>query len=56
LQIEDLKTVQAELQIRFQMTDGSHYQDVCPQCRRKNLALTQDALWRSTDMSKRGLL
>jgi hypothetical protein len=56
LQIEDLKTVQAALQIRFQMTDGSHYQDVCPQCRRKNLALTQDALWRSTDMSKRGLL
>ena len=23
-----------------------HYQDVCPACRRKNLALTQDALWR----------
>ena len=21
-----------------------HYQDVCPRCRRKNLALTQDAL------------
>jgi len=56
LQIEDLKTVQEALQIRFQMMDGSHYQDACPQCRRKNLALTQDALWRSTDMSKRGLL
>ena len=55
LQIEDLKAVQAELQVRFQMTDGSHYQDLCPQCRRKNLALTQDALWRTTDMSKRGL-
>jgi hypothetical protein len=25
---------------------GAHYQDVCPACRRKNLALTQDALWR----------
>ena len=24
----------------------THYQDVCPICRRKNLALTQDALWR----------
>jgi hypothetical protein len=27
--------------------DGAaHYQDICPTCRRKNLALTQDALWR----------
>jgi len=25
---------------------AAHYQDVCPACRRKNLALTQDALWR----------
>ena len=25
--------------------DRIHYQDVCPVCRRKNLALTQDALW-----------
>ena len=26
--------------------DGAaHYQDVCPSCRRKNLALMQDALW-----------
>ena len=23
-----------------------HYQDVCPSCRRKNLALTQDRLWK----------
>ena len=23
----------------------THYQDVCPACRRRNLALTQDALW-----------
>lgn len=56
LQIEDLKAVQEELQIRYQMTDGSHYQEVCPRCRRKNLALTQDALWRSTDMSQRAAL
>jgi hypothetical protein len=55
-QIEDLKTVQAALQIRYQMAGGSHYQNVCPQCRRKSLALTQDGLWRSTDMSARGLL
>jgi hypothetical protein len=31
------------------MQDGTHYQDVCPMCRRKNLALTQDALWRTPE-------
>jgi hypothetical protein len=56
LQIEDLKAVQAALQIKYQMTNGTHYQNICPQCRRKNLALAQDGLWRSTDMSARGLL
>jgi hypothetical protein len=56
LQIEDLKIVQAALEIRFQMNDGAHYQDVCPRCRRKNLALAQDSLWRATDMSQRGPL
>jgi hypothetical protein len=25
---------------------AAHYQDICPACRRKKLALTQDALWR----------
>jgi hypothetical protein len=25
---------------------ATHYQDVCPACRRKSLGLTQDALWR----------
>jgi hypothetical protein len=25
---------------------AAHYQDICPACRRRNLALTQDALWR----------
>lgn len=47
LHIDDLKTVQAALGIKFQMADGTHYQDVCPQCRRKNLALTQDGLWKT---------
>jgi len=56
LQIEDLKAVQAALQIKYQMTNGTHYQNICPQCRRKNLALAQDGFWRSTDMSARGLL
>jgi len=49
LQIADLKSVQKALCIQYQMDDGSHYQDVCPQCRRKNLALNQDGLWRTPE-------
>jgi nitrate reductase gamma subunit len=47
LHIEDLKAVQKALAIKYQMADGTHYQDVCPRCRRKNLALTQDGLWKA---------
>jgi hypothetical protein len=47
LQRNDLKTVQAELGIGYQLADGNHYQDVCPVCRRKIVALTQDGLWRA---------
>lgn len=47
LQIGDLKAVESALGIQYRMEDGTHYQDVCPQCRRKNLALTQDAMWRT---------
>jgi hypothetical protein len=43
MHVEDLKQVERDLGIAF---DGAvHYQDVCPSCRRKNVALTQDALW-----------
>ena len=45
LHIDDLKKVQAELGIEYD-TRGVHYQDVCPQCRRHTLAMTQDSLWR----------
>jgi uncharacterized membrane protein len=45
LHVADLKQVEAELGIRY-ATPLAHYQDVCPACRRKSLALTQDALWR----------
>ena len=58
MHVDDLKQVERELGIRYDAvavtadtTAGStdltaaHYQDVCPSCRRKNLALTQDALW-----------
>jgi hypothetical protein len=46
MHIEDLKQIQSEVAIRYQIGPDLHYQDVCPQCRRKNLALTQDRLWR----------
>lgn len=56
MHIDDLKKVERELGIRYD-TGGAtaspaahaaagHYQDICPSCRRKTLALTQDALWR----------
>jgi hypothetical protein len=45
MHIEDLKTVQRELGIDFVLGHDGHYQDVCPSCRRKNLAVTQDRLW-----------
>lgn len=47
LHIDDLKLVQIALSIDYQLADGTHYQDVCPRCRRKNLALTQDGLWKA---------
>lgn len=47
LHMDDLKDVQAALGIQYQLADGGHYQDVCPACRRKNIALTQDSLWKS---------
>jgi len=46
MQIEDLKRIQAETGVRYTLRNGKHYQDVCPPCRRKNLALLQDGLWR----------
>lgn len=45
LHVKDLEAVEAALAIRFAQ-GGAHYQEVCPPCRRKSLAITQDALWR----------
>ena len=45
LHVDDLKAVEAALGIRYELADGGHYQEVCPACRRKNLALVQGALW-----------
>lgn len=46
MHVEDLKEVQRALDIQYEFTNNSHYQDVCPACRRKSLALAQDAKWR----------
>lgn len=54
LHMEDLKQVQAALGIQYRLADGTHYQDVCPTCRRKNLALTQDGFWKATGTDVRG--
>jgi hypothetical protein len=55
LNVEDLKDVQRALGIQYQLANGGHYQDVCPACRRKSLALAQDAKWRDqgTRISRR---
>ena len=47
MHVDDLKGVEEALGIRYRFGDGHHYQDVCPACRRKNLALNQDGLWRA---------
>jgi len=54
MHVEDLKRVQAALDIRYRLQDGTHYQDICPACRRKNVALTQDGLWKAHTLSTQG--
>lgn len=51
LHIRDLKRVEGELGINYQFEDGRHYQDVCPPCRRKSLALMQDELQQASRRS-----
>lgn len=46
MHIEDLKEVQRFLGIHYELSNGAHYQDVCPACRRKSLAMAQDSTWR----------
>ncbi|MCC6319030.1 MAG: MFS transporter [Gemmatimonadaceae bacterium] len=54
LHIDDLKQVEAALGIDYDMGAGVHYQDVCPACRRKGLALTQDHLIRGARHEQAG--
>src|SRR5215813_2825342 len=46
MHIEDLKDVQRSLGIHYELSPITHYQDVCPTCRRKSLAVAQDNKWR----------
>lgn len=48
MQIEDLKRIEEGIGVRYGLGGGKHYQDVCPGCRRKNLALLQDGLVRAS--------
>ncbi len=54
LHVDDLKYVQEALSVKYQLADGTHYQDVCPGCRRKNLALIQDGYWKATNTPMQG--
>lgn len=46
MHIRDLEQVQSDVGIDYTWAGSGHYQRVCPACRRKSVALTQDALWR----------
>jgi hypothetical protein len=46
MHVDDLKEVERALQIRYELPNGTDYQDVCPACRRKSLAMAQDGKWR----------
>jgi hypothetical protein len=41
MHIEDLKSVEAQLGQDWRFEDGTHYQDICPACRRRMLAVNQ---------------
>ncbi len=41
MHVEDLKSVLDQLGLDQRMEDGTHYQEVCPSCRRKLLTVTQ---------------
>ena len=50
MHIDDLTRIELDLGIQYESAGATpagpvHYQHVCPSCRRKTLALTQDALW-----------
>lgn len=45
MHVRDLIEVETRLGYRYQMTESLHYQEVCPQCRRQMLGISQGKLW-----------
>jgi NNP family nitrate/nitrite transporter-like MFS transporter len=45
MMVRDLEQVERELGFSYQLADGGHYQQICPQCRRALFGLAQGALW-----------
>lgn len=45
MMMRDLEIVERQLGFRYELPDGSHYQQVCPRCRRALFGLAQGALW-----------
>ena len=45
--VRDLMIVERELGFSYEMRGGTHYQQVCPKCRRALFGLSQGALWDS---------
>ena len=43
LQIEDLKVVLPQVGFDYRIGDGDNWQNTCPQCRRRQVALAQTA-------------
>ena len=50
MHVNDLTTVQRQLDFNYELNDGAHYQQVCPRCRRALLAVAQGKLWQSASV------
>jgi hypothetical protein len=47
MMVRDLQIVERELGFRYELPDGTHYQQLCPRCKRALMGLAQGALWRT---------
>jgi hypothetical protein len=47
MMVRDLQIVERELGFRYELPDGTHYQQVCPRCKRALVGLAQGALWQA---------
>ena len=47
MMVADLTKVERALGFSYELADGTHYQQVCPRCRRALFGLAQGALWRT---------